>query len=78
MLSSKQYYLHLLKIVKNKYEDIYKYFNNQRAKKYDSMIFVTTKDSYTLTDGPTIYLADDVEKIGKFCIYTSNITKMKY
>ena len=38
------------------------------------MIFVTTKDSYTLTDGPTIYLADDVEKIGKFCIYTSNIT----
>ena len=73
-ISIKQYYLHLLKIVKNKYEGIYKYFNNQRAKKYDSMIFVTTKDSYTLTDGPTIYLADDVEKIGKFCIYTSNIT----
>jgi len=36
-------------------------------------IYVTTKDAYTLTDGPTIFLANDVEKIGKFCIQQSNI-----
>ena len=36
-------------------------------------IYVTTKDSYTLTDGPTIFLANDVEKVAKFCIQQANI-----
>jgi len=36
-------------------------------------IYVTTKDAYTLTDGPTIFLAQDVEKISKFCIQQANI-----
>ena len=36
-------------------------------------LLVTTKDSYTLTDGPTIFISDDVEKIAKFCIQQSNI-----
>uniref|UniRef100_A0A6C0B0A9 Uncharacterized protein n=1 Tax=viral metagenome TaxID=1070528 RepID=A0A6C0B0A9_9ZZZZ len=36
-------------------------------------IFITTKDAYTLTDGPTIFLAEDVEKIAKFCIQQANI-----
>ena len=36
-------------------------------------IYVTTKDAYTLTDGPTIFLAQDVEKIAKFCIQQANI-----
>ena len=36
-------------------------------------IYVTTRDSYTLTDGPTIFLANDIEKIAKFCIQQSNI-----
>jgi len=36
-------------------------------------IYVTTKDAYTLTDGPTIFLANDVEKIAKFCIHQANI-----
>jgi len=36
-------------------------------------VYVTTKDAYTLTDGPTIFLADDVEKISKFCIQQANI-----
>lgn len=34
---------------------------------------LTTIDSNTLTDGPTIYLAEDVHNIAKFCIYQSNI-----
>jgi len=39
----------------------------------DSAIYITTKDAYTLTDGPTIFLSNDVEKIAKFCIQQSNI-----
>lgn len=34
---------------------------------------IATHDAHTLTDGPTIYLAEDVEKIGKFCLQTANI-----
>ena len=36
-------------------------------------IYVSTKDAYTLTDGPTIFLAEDVEKVARFCIQQSNI-----
>jgi len=36
-------------------------------------IYVSTKDAYTLTDGPTIFLAEDVEKIARFCIQQENI-----
>jgi len=36
-------------------------------------IYITTKDAYTLTDGPTIFLANDVAKIAKFCIQQANI-----
>ena len=38
-----------------------------------SGILLTTSDAHTLTDGPTIYLAEDVEKIGRFYIQQSNI-----
>jgi len=36
-------------------------------------IYITTRDSFTLTDGPTIFLAEDVNKIAKFCIQQANI-----
>jgi hypothetical protein len=36
-------------------------------------VYVTTKDAYTLTDGPTIFLANDLAKIAKFCIQQANI-----
>ena len=36
-------------------------------------ILLTTTDAHTLTDGPTIFLADDVNKIGHFYIQQSNI-----
>jgi len=36
-------------------------------------IYVTTKDAFTLTDGPTIFLANDVAKVAKFCIQQANI-----
>ena len=41
-----------------------------------SGVYVTTKDAYTLTDGPTIFISNDVEKIAKFCIQQANIPKL--
>jgi hypothetical protein len=39
----------------------------------NACIYVTTKDAYTLTDGPTIFISNDIEKIAKFCIQQANI-----
>ena len=36
-------------------------------------VYVTTKDANTLSDGPTIFISDDIEKIAKFCIQQANI-----
>jgi len=36
-------------------------------------IYLTTKDAYTLTDGPTIFLTNNVEKISNFCVQQANI-----
>jgi len=40
-----------------------------------SGVYITTKDAHTLTDGPTIFLTDDVEKIGRFYKSQSNISQ---
>jgi hypothetical protein len=37
-------------------------------------ILLTTADAHTLTDGPTIFLTEDVKKIGNFYIQQSNIS----
>lgn len=34
---------------------------------------LTTKDAHTLTDGPAIFLAEDVEKVGRFLVQQANI-----
>lgn len=36
-------------------------------------VFATTYDAYTLTDGPTIFLCNEVEKIGGFYVQQLNI-----
>ena len=38
--------------------------------------YITTKDSYTLKDGPTIFISDEIEKIAKFCIQQANIPSL--
>ena len=38
-----------------------------------SGVYVTTKDAYSLTDGPTIFISNDIEKIAKFCVQQANI-----
>ena len=44
-------------------------------KLYPSSILITTNDAITLTEGPTIYLAKDIEKVSKFCLKKANIPK---
>jgi hypothetical protein len=36
-------------------------------------IYLTTSDAHTLTEGPTIFLAKDVEKVAQFCLQQANI-----
>jgi ATP-dependent 26S proteasome regulatory subunit len=70
----KSYYLTLLtKVDEDDWEEIYEYFQNNMRKQFPSNIFVTTKDAYTLTHGPTIYLTKDVEKVAKFYLQQSKI-----
>jgi hypothetical protein len=47
--------------------------SSQAPQNQNPGIYVTTKDSFTLTDGPTIFLSNDVEKIAKFCIQQASI-----
>jgi hypothetical protein len=42
-------------------------------KTYKSLIYITTKDAYTLKNGPTIFLANDVEKVAQVYLKYSNI-----
>ena len=76
----KEYYLDLLfQIDEDEWSKIYKYLQSVRTMKFETSksgsngISITTSDAYTLTDGPTIFLADDVDKIGKFYIQQTNI-----
>lgn len=73
IINLKIYYLRLLKLVKENYETIYNYFQKKREPMYDSVIKITTRDSYTLTDGPTIFITQDVEKVGRFYLKVSDI-----
>ena len=47
--------------------------SSQAPQNQNPGIYVTTKDAFTLTDGPTIFLSSDVEKIAKFCIQQASI-----
>ena len=77
MENIKLYYLLLLnQINKETWDNIYKNLYNSRNIKYNSTINCVTKDAVTLTDGPTIFLAEDINKIAKFCIQLANIPDM--
>jgi len=75
--SIKLYYLTLLKNITQKPElnawsNIYDHFKDC-DKLYESTGYITTSDAHTLTDGPTIFLTNDVEKIASFCLQTAQI-----
>jgi hypothetical protein len=74
MSSLKLFYLDLLGNLNSEaYADIYQALTATRQKTHDSNVNVTTTDAYTLTDGPTIFLADDITKIGQFYIQNAKI-----
>lgn len=39
-------------------------------------VYLTTKDAYTLTDGPTIYIADNIINLAKFYVQQSKIPEI--
>jgi hypothetical protein len=72
IINIKMYYLVLLKKCKQ-WKQIFKYFQENRKKTYDSTIKITTNDAHTLTDGPTIFLTNNVQKLAGIYLKTSNI-----
>jgi hypothetical protein len=70
-IKSEEYTSKRESIIKNKSFD----GNSLMCKKYTSTTgtLLTTQDAHTLTDGPTIFIAEDVLKIGKFYIQQSKI-----
>lgn len=74
MINIKLYYLVLLKNIKpEKWDGIYSKFHGSRKQKHKSNVYITTHDAHTLTDGPTIFLCDNTEKIAKFALQTAKI-----
>jgi len=75
--SIKLYYLVLLKNIVQKpnvdtWNHVYNHFKDC-DNLYKSTGYITTSDAHTLTDGPTIFLTNDVEKIASFCLQTAQI-----
>ena len=77
----KNYYLQLLKLTpENEWPETYSYFKETQQNYFGvtrkmNGILLTTEDAHTLTDGPTIYLVEDVEKIVNIYIKLSQIPK---
>ena len=70
----KTYYLFILKKLKTNYDKIYNHFIEKREKMYKSCIKITTEDASTLTNGPTIFLTNDVNKLAMFYLKVSQIS----
>jgi hypothetical protein len=47
--------------------------NNPTAPANITGLHITTNDAQTLTDGPTIYLANNIENIGRYYIHKTNL-----
>jgi hypothetical protein len=89
MINLKTYYLDALnQLEEDVWSNIHEHLKGtQKAKfpenngedvsenKKSNGILLTTSDAHTLTDGPTIFLAKDVKKIGNYYIKYSNISK---
>ena len=70
----KNYYLFILKKIKKKYSKIYKHFQKENKKMFNSCIKITTEDASTLTDGPTIFITNNVKKVANFYLKVSQIS----
>jgi len=89
MINLKTYYLDALnQLEQDVWSNIHTYLKETQKVKFpensgkevpedkkSNGILLTTSDAHTLTDGPTIFLAKDVKKIGNYYIKYSNISK---
>lgn len=79
MYDIKMLYLNKLGNIKpSDWGRVYKSCHKDRTKRYKSVIHMTTSDAHTLTDGPTIYIADNVDKIAQEYIIDTNIPQTIY
>ncbi len=77
MYEIKLYYILILQNIQpDKWDIIFQYFNSNVYNPHTSNIHIVSKDAHTLTDGPTIFLANDIEKIAKFCLKEANIPEI--
>ena len=74
MTSIKEYYLLLLENIRPKYwTRIYETLAGVRKPKFASVVNLSTSDAHTLTDGPTIYLTEHVDKVAAFMLQIAKI-----
>jgi hypothetical protein len=74
MANIKAYYLELLENVQaDRWPAIWTHFQAQRARMHASNVNLTAQDAHTLTCGPTLFLANDVEKIARFALQIAQI-----
>ncbi len=58
----------LKKITRSDYKELVDWISITNKPLYSSSIYISTKDAWTLTNGPTLYMTNNVDKIGKFCL----------
>jgi hypothetical protein len=74
MTSIKEYYLLLLENIRPKYwTRVYETLVGVRKPKFASVVNLSTSDAHTLTDGPTIYLTENVDKVAAFMLQIAKI-----
>lgn len=80
MENLKNYYIELLTLLnEEQLSSVQEYFVNNKRQLFGNKdeknigMYVTTKDAYTLTDGPTIFMTKNPEAIAKFCVQQANI-----
>ena len=74
MTSIKEYYLLLLENIRPKYwTRVYETLAGVRKPKFASVVNLSTSDAHTLTDGPTIYLTGNVDKVAAFMLQIAKI-----
>jgi hypothetical protein len=77
MTSIKEYYLLLLENIRPKYwSRVYETLTGVRKPKFESVVNLSTSDAHTLTDGPTIYLTENVDKVAAYMLQIAKIPEV--